>query len=57
MVWQLLVIKDLGTCKDPLDTTLMGLDTIHNPNAKIQHCSIETDSDHPIILMIPVEFR
>jgi hypothetical protein len=34
MVQQLLIIKSLGTCKYPLNATLMGLDTIHDPNAK-----------------------
>jgi hypothetical protein len=34
MVWWLLIIKVLGAYKYPLDTTIMGLDTIHDPNAK-----------------------
>ena len=34
MVQPLLIIKGLGTSKDPLDATLMGSHEIHGPKAK-----------------------
>ena len=34
MVRRLLIIRGLGTCKDPLDATLMGSHEIHGPEAK-----------------------
>ena len=34
MVQPLLIIKGLGTSKDPLDATLMGSHKIHGPKAK-----------------------
>jgi hypothetical protein len=34
MLWSILIIKGLGTCKYSQDATVMGLDTIHDPKAK-----------------------
>jgi hypothetical protein len=57
MVSWLLVIKVLGTCKYPLDATLMGLDMIHDSKTNKWWCNTKIDSGCPIASRISVASR